>query len=108
MINPNGCSLNTWANSLFVDFPFDCIPILTSDSEWKNWASSLVNCDSFKNANVRAPRAGDVTWKQWASDLYQAMELGKQRASATAVKKRAGHHGVSLSFHGVSLELEAD
>jgi hypothetical protein len=72
MILPIGINLRNWANSLFVDFPNDDIPILTQEANWKEWGNRLVQGESFFRNNAPSTDIyGD--WQPWANHVFYVM-----------------------------------
>ena len=72
MVNPQGMDVLSWADTIFVDFPTDDIPILTDPYLWKTWGNDLVTCDTFTANN--APDTDDYdNWFSWAEQVYFSM-----------------------------------
>ncbi len=72
MVNPEGMDVLSWADTIFVDFPTDDIPILTDATLWKTWGNNLVICNTFTNNN--APDTHDYdNWLSWAEQVYFTM-----------------------------------
>lgn len=72
MILPIGVNLRNWANSLFVDFPNDNIPILTQEANWKEWGNQLVQSESFFRNNAPFTDLYD-DWEPWANHVFYVM-----------------------------------
>lgn len=76
MIIPIGISDDNWeldwANSLFIDFPTDNIPILTNKNDWKNWGGQLVQSQSFAENNAPSPTT-EKDFKSYAERLFYVM-----------------------------------
>jgi hypothetical protein len=72
MMIPKYCSLSDWASSLIIDFPEDDIPILTDESNWKNWGNILIQEDSFAD-NGSPSTLTFKDWKTWASAVFLTM-----------------------------------
>lgn len=73
MILPVKISLKNWAASLIIDFPRDNIPILTDESQWKDWGNKLILETSF--ANLGSPSTMHFnSWSDWASAVYNVMQ----------------------------------
>jgi len=69
MMIPLGCSIETWASSLFIDFPSDNIPILLNPDQWQEWGDQLLQEDTFANANCPGT-ASFKDWQAWAQSVY--------------------------------------
>lgn len=72
MMLPTYTSLIIWADSLFIDFPDDNIPLLVNENEWKTWGNQLILQDSFME-NSAPPPDTYPDWKAWAQDICEAM-----------------------------------
>jgi len=72
MILPEYISLNDWADSLFIDFPNDNVPILRKSDDWKEWGDFLIQCNSFQDNDAPSPIGFD-DWKSWANAVYLSM-----------------------------------
>lgn len=65
-------SLETFISSVVVDFPFDNVCISTRPDDWKSWASSLIQENSF--ASNGAPIPNDYeNMNQWAQAVFYSM-----------------------------------
>jgi len=72
MVLPEGISLTLWANSLIIDFPYDNVPNLSSESQWQEWGDELANCQNFIDNDI--PSTFNYRdWKSWAYDVYFLM-----------------------------------
>jgi len=72
MVDPWGMQLMGWADTLFVDFPDDDVPVLTDEKGWKLWGDTLIGCTSF--ALNDAPGTGAYKdWYSWAQQVYYTM-----------------------------------
>ena len=72
MVNPQGLDLLQWADTIFVDFPTNDVPILVDPTDWKTWGNDLVACTTFELNN--APGTDDYTdWYGWAQEVYYSM-----------------------------------
>jgi len=69
---PAGVSLEMWAASLVVDFPTDNIPVLKGSGNWKQWASFLIQENSFANNGAPGPSLFK-DWQSWAQAVFKAM-----------------------------------
>jgi hypothetical protein len=72
MIIPKNISFNLWARQLNIDYPIDTIPIPPNEDNWKTWAASVVQSDSFTKAGVPSP-SNEKHWSEWADKVYQLM-----------------------------------
>lgn len=72
MVQPNISDIIFWADTLFVDFPTDDIPVLVDPAQWKQWGASLVQCDSFTLNDAPSTYTYD-NWQTWAWDVYLVM-----------------------------------
>ena len=72
MIIPEGVDIQYWAESLFVDFPSDDIPVLFDKTAWKDWGNNLVQCTSFAQ-NDAPPTNFYDDWNTWAWDVFYTM-----------------------------------
>jgi hypothetical protein len=72
MMLPINTTLKRWADSLIVDFPFDDIPILSNEENWKDWGNFLIQRTSF--ANNQAPGTSPFNDRfAWAMAVYKQM-----------------------------------
>lgn len=65
-------SFNTLIGSMVVDFPKDNIPLSADEDNWKLWASSLLQEDSFSKNGAPNPNAFDDR-TQWAQALFYSV-----------------------------------
>ena len=72
MMIPDFTNLSTWASSLIIDFPYDNIPFLIDEENWKDWGNSLVQENSFSENNAPGTESYD-NWKSWASTVFFTM-----------------------------------
>lgn len=72
MILPQGINLRAWANSLFVDFPNDNIPILLQEEDWKEWGNQLIQAESFFSNNAPTTETYN-DWQPWANHVFYVM-----------------------------------
>ncbi len=72
MILPEFTNLPTWAASLIIDFPYDNVPILNDEKDWKDWGNLLIQEDSFIQNNAPGTDTFD-NWKSWADELFFIM-----------------------------------
>jgi hypothetical protein len=68
-MQPINTTLQEWAQSLIVDFPYDNVPILLEDTEWKEWGNFLGAELTFAD-NAIPPTDTYTTWDTWANDVY--------------------------------------
>jgi hypothetical protein len=73
MILPVGIDIMYWAASLRIDFPNDNIPILTSESAWKQWGNELLLSESFDINNIPSTEYFDK-WDEWAMKVFLLMQ----------------------------------
>lgn len=69
MMQPINTTLQEWAQSLIVDFPYDNVPILLEDAEWKEWGNFLGTELTFADNTIPQTDTYD-TWDIWANDVY--------------------------------------
>lgn len=72
MILPIETTLRNWADSLFIDFPNDDIPILITEDNWKEWGNQLIQADSFFDNNAPSTDVYN-DWQQWANHVFYVM-----------------------------------
>ncbi len=72
MTSPQGLSLLFWADTIFVDFPNDNIPVLVDEDNWKTWGEDLVAATTFSINSAPSPANYD-DWHTWAQDIYYTM-----------------------------------
>lgn len=69
IILPIGISFKTWSDQLRQDLPNLSLPIADNASEWRYWASQVVNDNALSNVPIPTdlayPNVDD--WKIWAS-----------------------------------------
>jgi len=76
MMIPKNTRLDTWASSLVVDFPTDNVPqfypVKNDEKAWKQWASILVQENSFANNGAPGPSAFKNAI-EWSQAVFKAM-----------------------------------
>lgn len=72
MILPIGVSFKTFAGSLVTDYPYDNVPILSDEKNWKKWAAALIEEPSFAKNGPPGP-SGFEEPVEWAKELYKVM-----------------------------------
>jgi hypothetical protein len=72
MIQPSSVSLTIWAQSLIIDFPYDNIPFLDNEKEWKVWGNLLIQENTFGNNGAPSTNGFDDV-RQWMNSVYLTM-----------------------------------
>ncbi len=72
MITPLKISLELWASKLIEDFPYDNVPLLKSNKDWKSWGNKVIQENSF--ANNAAPNTDSYqNASDWMMAVYKSM-----------------------------------
>jgi hypothetical protein len=72
MVIPINISIELWAAKLIEDFPYDNIPVLKSNEEWKSWGNTVIQENSFAtNAAPGTDKYQDPN--DWMMAVYSSM-----------------------------------
>jgi hypothetical protein len=72
MMQPVNTTPEIWADSLVIDFPYDNVPKLMDERDWREWGDTLVQEPTFVDNGAPSTK-GFTKWEDWASDVYSAL-----------------------------------
>lgn len=72
MMQPINTTVEFWADSLVIDFPYDNVPKLMDERNWREWGDSLVQENTFSD-NGAPPTKTFTKWEEWATAVYNAL-----------------------------------
>ena len=79
MLLPIHTDINTWANSLAIDFPSIGIPVFKSGDDWRKWGAELASLPFFQQNFCKAPskEASDSfeDFQRWAQGVYYFLSI---------------------------------
>jgi len=80
-VYPKHIGLKYWAATVVNDYDTECLPILTNEEEWEEWASIVAGTGAFLRAGVPSPSSIKMgakeknfkDWDGWAKVVFNIM-----------------------------------
>ncbi len=81
-VYPRYISLKYWTATVVNDYSNECLPILTNEEEWEEWASIVASTGAFLRAGVPSPSSvkrgikekNFKDWEGWAKVVFNIMD----------------------------------